>query len=779
MIDPQVDASAQSKAETEIRRGISQLAREYDFIVCGAGSSGSAVARRLAEDPTASVLLIDAGGNDMVEEVTNPLLWPANIGSARDWGFIAEANANLANRRLLMTMGRVLGGGSSVNVMVWARGHRSDWTIFPGKRRTTWSHESVSRIFRQIENWRGKSDPQYRGTDGPVWVQPPVDPSPLALRTLEAAGTLGIERFESQNGQMMEGDGGAALTDMLIRDNKRHSVFHAYIRPWLAHLNLTVLCNSKVQRLILEGKAARGVEVKINDEAVVLRARSEVVVSLGAINTPKLLMLSGIGDKKELKRHDLPVVQHLPGVGKNLQDHLTFPCVWSFEKQLPPRNNGSEVTIYWKSETDCAAPDMFLCQVEFPYRSEQMRAKGLPDFGWSTVGSLARPKSRGEIRLRSSNPDDMPILDMQFLSHRDDMETVLRGIKFCRELGNSSAFTPFLTAESLPGDLNDRELRQYIRDVGDTMHHQSCSAKMGTDAMSVVDGQLRVYGIERLRIADASVMPHVTIGNTMAPSVAIGELAASFIKLHGKDELPRLCGPDLKGTEMAASTTNTAVRSLSDLPSPRGLPLLGNALQFDVPRLHLVLEGWAEEFGSAFTIGLGPKRIFICSDADLLQTALRERPERYRRFSPIESVFAEMKGNGVFSAEGEKWRPQRRLVMQALASKHFSSFFPILRDITERLRRKWEHSAKAGQVVDMTKELVRFTVDVTTALAFGEDPNTIEESGNVIQEHLAAIFPMIMKRINANRCPCGDTSNYQVIGNLSAPSKPCIITLNP
>jgi cytochrome P450 len=200
---------------------------------------------------------------------------------------------------------------------------------------------------------------------------------------------------------------------------------------------------------------------------------------------------------------------------------------------------------------------------------------------------------------------------------------------------------------------------------------------------------------------------------------------------------------------MTDTMINSAVRTLSDLPSPRGLPLLGNALQMDLPRLHLVFEQWAEQFGSVFTISLGPKRIFVCSDADLLQTALRERPDRYRRFSPIESVLEEMKANGVFSVEGEAWRPQRRLVMQALASRHFSSFFPVLRDITERLRKKWEHSAKAGQVVDMTQDLVRFTVDATTALAFGEDPNTIEESGNVIQEHLAAIFPMIMKRINA------------------------------
>jgi cytochrome P450 len=197
------------------------------------------------------------------------------------------------------------------------------------------------------------------------------------------------------------------------------------------------------------------------------------------------------------------------------------------------------------------------------------------------------------------------------------------------------------------------------------------------------------------------------------------------------------------------TVTTISVRSLSDLPSPRGFPLLGNALQLDLPRLHLIFEEWAREFGSAFTLGLGPKRVFVCSDADLLQTALRERPARYRRFTALESVIKEIGANGVFSVEGEGWAPQRRLVMQALSSKHFSAFFPTLKEITGRLHRKWQRSARAGEVVDMTKDLVRFTVDATTALAFGEDPNTIEESGDVIQAHLAEVFPMLMKRVNA------------------------------
>ena len=195
--------------------------------------------------------------------------------------------------------------------------------------------------------------------------------------------------------------------------------------------------------------------------------------------------------------------------------------------------------------------------------------------------------------------------------------------------------------------------------------------------------------------------------------------------------------------------TAGGVRSLASLPAPRGLPLLGNALALDPKRMHLTLEGWCREFGSAYTIGLGPKKVFVCADPELLQTALRERPERYRRFAPIESVIAEMGFNGVFSVEGEAWRPQRRLITQALASTNFRGFFPTLQGITERLLKHWQRAAATGETVEMTQDLVRFTVDVTTALSFGEDPNTIDAPGDVIQDHLAQIFPMINARINA------------------------------
>jgi len=196
-------------------------------------------------------------------------------------------------------------------------------------------------------------------------------------------------------------------------------------------------------------------------------------------------------------------------------------------------------------------------------------------------------------------------------------------------------------------------------------------------------------------------------------------------------------------------TAAVNLRQLADLPSPKGLPLLGNALQLDLPRMHLILEGWCKQLGSLYTIGLGSKKVLVCCDPELLQTALRERPERYRRYAPIESVIAEMGANGVFSVEGEAWGPQRRLIMQALASTNFRGFFPTMHAITERLHRRWQRAAAAGETVEMTQDLARYTVDVTTALSFGEDPNTIDQTGNAIQDHLAEIFPMLMARINA------------------------------
>lgn len=529
------DRDLSRRARENQGRLIAELKPHYDFIVCGAGASGSVVARRLAENSEAQVLLIEAGGSDDAEAVLDPAQWPANLGSERDWGFQAQPNPHLNGRALSMSMGRGLGGGSSINVMVWARGHRSDWDFFAEEAGDSgWGYDNVLEIYRRIENWQGTPDPAYRGQSGPVWVQPASDPSPIAYAMLDAAREIGIPTFEHPNGLMMEGPGGASISDMLVRDGRRQSLYRAYIRPWLDRLNLTVLTDTTVRRVLIENRRAVGVEVVRAGQVLTIHARSEVVLSLGAIQTPKVLMHSGIGDQAELTRMGIPVLQHLPGVGQNLQDHVSFGCIWNYEEPIAPRNSGSEATLYWKSRPELDAPDVLFCQVEFPVPSERTAARGVPAHGWTMFAGLAHPASRGRLRLTSADPSVPMEIEANMMSEPADMATALRCVDLCRQLGNAHAFRPFVRNEAMPGDLQGDAREEFVRDAAVTYWHQSCTAKMGRDAMSVVDASLKVYGIESLRIADASVMPRVTTGNTQAPCAIIGERAAQMIhQAHG------------------------------------------------------------------------------------------------------------------------------------------------------------------------------------------------------------------------------------------------------
>ncbi|GGY43464.1 oxidoreductase [Pseudoduganella albidiflava] len=521
---------AEAVRANQLHLSTSQNTR-FDFIVCGAGSAGSVVAARLAENPEVRVLLLEAGGSDEVASVTDPAQWPLNLGSERDWGFMAEPNEHLGGRAIPMNMGKVLGGGSSINVMVWARGHRADWNHFAAEAGDdAWNYQSVLGIYRRIEDWHGPADPERRGRGGPVHVAPAADPKPAATLMLEAARSLGVPTFDSPNGAMMEGDGGAALNDLRIAGGKRLSIFRSYTYPRMAAPNLTVLTGALVSRLVFEGSRVTGVDVIVDGRLRSFTAEREVVLSLGAVNTPKVLMQSGIGPEQELRRHGIGVRQHLPGVGQNHQDHVSFGCIWEYAEPQEVGNGGSEATLYWKSDPALDAPDMLHCQVEFPVPSAENAALGVPAHGWTMFAGLAHPKSRGQLLLSGPGAGDAMIIRANTLADPDDMEAALASVRMCRELGNAAAFKGFVTRESMPGNLHAEDMRRYLRNGAVTYWHQSCTAKMGRDAMSVVNGSLEVYGVAGLRIADASIMPRITTGNTMAPCVVIGERAADAIK---------------------------------------------------------------------------------------------------------------------------------------------------------------------------------------------------------------------------------------------------------
>jgi choline dehydrogenase len=508
------------------------LRTSYDFIVCGSGSSGSVVARRLAENPDVSVLLIEAGGSDTAPEVETAAAWPLNLGSTRDWGFRALPNPHLNCRSIPMSMGKVLGGGSSINVMLWARGHKSDWDYFAAQAGDpAWNYDSVLGIYREIENWQGTPDPVRRGQNGLLYITPPIEPNPVAVAMLDAAVELGIPVFDDANGSMMEGPEGASYFNLRIRDGRRQSIFRSYTFPLMNQRNLTVLPGALVTRVLIERAVAIGVECLLDGRLRRFHTSQEVILSLGAIHTPKILMQSGVGDSETLASLDIPLIQHLPGVGANFQDHIMVSsCIWEYPQPVAPRGNGGEATIFARSASELDSPDIQLLQIQFPVPTPELAARhSIPAGSWGIFPALLRPYSVGRLRLTGAKPEDPIQIDSQILSDPADLTALRRCVELAREVGNAKALRGFVKREVMPTALTATAMDNFIRDGVTTIWHQSCTAKMGQDGMSVVNSHLKVYGVDRLRIADASVMPRVPLANTMAPSVIIGEQASRAI----------------------------------------------------------------------------------------------------------------------------------------------------------------------------------------------------------------------------------------------------------
>lgn len=523
---PSISANSTALQRTD------DVSPEYDYIICGAGASGSVVAARLAEGDAGRVLLIEAGGSDDNPLISNPNAWPMTLGTSLDWGFVADASPDLNGRAIPYSMGKVLGGGTSINVSTWSRGHRSDWDGFSeAAKDPRWSYSAILDLYRsKVEDWQGQPDTEYRGAGGTVRVQQAQSPSAFSDALLRSAQEAGLARFPNANGAMMEAPGGAALVDEIVHNGTRKSIYQSYVAPLLPRDNLTVLTNTSVRKVIFDKTRAVGVLVERDGEVSEIKARKEVILSCGAINTPRVLLQSGIGDPSDLRRFGIDVVQSLPAVGKNLHDHVAFGFIWEKTKEPMPFMPRSETACFWQTESGLDAPNMFTYAIQGSYASpEILQAAKLPADTWSMFVGM-RPRSRGRVYLQAADQTAPLGIDIGYLRDPADLEDLRSGLEIARQIGHGVALRGFTVGEALSIDETRAGWSDFFRNGLVTFWHQCGTAAVGTGNDSVVDGSLRVHGTEGLRVADASVLPKVTVGNTMAPCVVIGERAASFIQ---------------------------------------------------------------------------------------------------------------------------------------------------------------------------------------------------------------------------------------------------------
>jgi choline dehydrogenase len=511
-----------------------KLQAAYDYIVVGTGSAGSALVGRLAAArPNASILVLEAGDWDTAPSVMDPSVWFTNLGTERDWKDVAIASSSTNNRAIPEHMGRVVGGGSSINATIWARPFKADlehWAAESGDK--AWGYEHGLSIYRRVESWQGTPDARYRGKNGPVWCQPAANPHPLAPAMLAACRSLNLPVLDDQNGAREEGSGGFALMNQIIREGRRQSMARSYLYPVLSRKNVTLLVNTHVDRLTFAGNRATGVEIASASGPRRVQARSEVILCSGGINTPKLLMLSGIGDEAQLRSHGIKTLVHAPEVGQNFQDHLLHGgCIWEPKEHIPHRNSAANAAGFVKSQASFDSPDVNLVQIELPYASDVVGKRyAPPNTSWALCAGLVAPKSRGELRLKSANPADRPIVDARFLSHPDDVKALAHGIELAREIGNSAAMRDYVKREVAPGQkLTGQDMENFVRDGATTYFHQAGTCRMGKDDKAVVDAKLRVNGVKNLRIADSSIMPRIASVATMASCVLIGERMAEIL----------------------------------------------------------------------------------------------------------------------------------------------------------------------------------------------------------------------------------------------------------
>ncbi|WP_019631059.1 GMC family oxidoreductase [Actinomadura atramentaria] len=513
---------------------------EVDYVVVGAGSAGAALAARLSEDTAAQVVLLEAGGPDARQEIRVPAAFPKLFKTPYDWDFTTAPQAALDGRELYWPRGRILGGSSSMNAMMWVRGHREDydgWGV-PG-----WSYDDVLPYFRRLEGRVGGNAGAVYGTGGPQTVSEQRDPNETTRAFLAACAARGIRRLPELNGPSNEG---CALTPVTQRRGRRWSTADAYLRPARRRPNLRVVTGAHVSRVVIEDGRATGVEYG----GRIVRARREVVLAAGAVGSPHLLMLSGVGDPDGLRAAGVEPVAALPGVGRNLRDHLaimvlrhatrpvtltgadTLPNIarYLLARRGPLTSNVGEAVVFAKSDPALPAPDLELIFAPVPFVAHGLTP---PTEHGLTVGVvLLRPESAGTIALAPADPAGAPVIDPGYLTAGADLPRLLHGIALAEELLATEPLARHAGAPLAPydGTADPDRLAAYVRANCETLYHPVGTCRMGTGDDAVVDPELRVRGVAGLRVADASVLPEIIRGHTNAPAIMVGERAADLIR---------------------------------------------------------------------------------------------------------------------------------------------------------------------------------------------------------------------------------------------------------
>jgi choline dehydrogenase len=537
---------------------------KFDYVIVGAGSAGCVLADRLTEDGRSSVLVLEYGGSDRSLFIQMPaaLSIPMNM-KAFNWGYVSEPEPNLNGRRIACPRGKVLGGSSSINGLVYVRGHPLDFERWEAEGATGWGYRNVLPYFRRAENFRGGAD-AWRGGEGPLATAQGRKRNPLYAAFVEAGREAGYAVSRDLNGERQEGFG---ALDMTVRDGVRASAANAYLRPAMKRRNLRVLTHALAMRIAFDGRRAAGVHYRRQGREHMASARREVIVCGGAINSPQLLKLSGVGPAAELGAFGIEVVADRAGVGENLQDHLEFTfqvaskepitlyrhtglvqraligAEWLMRGKGLGASNHFEAGGFVRSRPGVRYPDIqyhFLPMAVAYDGSTLAREHGFQ----AHVGPM-RSKSRGCVRLKSPDPAAPPLIEFDYMGHPDDWIEMRACVRLTREIFAQPAFDPYCGREIQPGSdcVSDEAIDAFVREKADSAYHPSCSCKMGSaaDPTAVVDPEARVIGVEGLRVVDSSIMPSITNGNLNAPTIMLAEKAADMIL--GRDPLPASNAP--------------------------------------------------------------------------------------------------------------------------------------------------------------------------------------------------------------------------------------------